>query len=250
MVMKRRTSDNNTQSIQHKAREVTRKSGIPLAEARLVASGKMTLSEVLLHLQLKEKILRLEKDGDLFPNLRGEILAGRYSLEQALMMTRLRKRKQEPDYMFCHFDSFGDEDSRVGIAVVGRRLLWGRVVAHNRFDLTIELASGDSETVVKHDTKFYFAASHKKSVLKKVNWGKDNNAVEAGFLGSMKNRIDIKARRYQEAREADRSIRWVSVEGDGLRGQVTWIGRYEVVVEVAPGVPVIVMRHSSLELEI
>ena len=249
MVTKRRTSNSNAGAVQRRAREVVDKSGIPMAEAMLVATGKKTLSEVLLYLQLKDKLLRLEKSGDLLPNLRGEVLAGRYSLEEALLMVRLRKRKREPDYMLCHFDSFHDENSSVGIAVVQRRLLWGKVVAHGPFDVTIEPPSGPPETVVKHDIKFYFAASHKKSVLKKINWGKGGDMVEAGYLRVIRNRVKIKARKFQEAYDADRTIRWVSVEGDAVRGRVTWIGRYEVAVEVAPGVPVIVMRHSSRELE-
>jgi hypothetical protein len=44
--------------------------------------------------------------------------------------------------------------------------------------------------------------------------------------------------------EAGRAVTWTTVEEDQVRGRVVWLGRFEVVLETAKGLRVVMMRHA------
>jgi len=110
--------------------------------------------------------------------------------------------------------------------------------------VTIQTSDGEEMLVEKHDIKFYFDVRRRKQVMKQVSWGSSEDRVEPGILRTMSNRGYVKARVYLMAQEDDRTIRWESLEGDGIKGKVLWFGRFEVVLETGKGDRVVTLRHA------
>ena len=231
------------------AQELVEKSGIPLKEALHVASGQKQLREVLATLRLRDELSVLERKGLLLPAYAGEVLRGNMDRETALLLTRVRLRKREPDYVACHLEQHAADEKAVTLALVGRRLVTGKVRENRQFDIALSSRDGEDLAINKHDIKFYFDAGRKKHVLKQLAWGPAGAAVVEDHLAKIASRHDIKARAYQAARDEGRVVNWRSVEHDLIRGTVVWLGRYEVVLETSKGDRIVVMRHAVDGLE-
>jgi hypothetical protein len=231
------------------ARDLAGKSGIPLAAAIRVVLGQATMAQTVQALQLRDKVEALAREGKLFKGLPGKVLKGELTLEQALALTRLGELKRGPDYMKCHFGDFARSGTAVGVATVGRKILYCTVVEDQKFEVRLKPAEGEEVTLHKHDVKFYFDASRKKQVLKQVAWGQGGEPLPPDHLWKQKNRTDIKAAVYFAALEAGKALRWESVEGDSLRGKVAFLGRYEVVLESPAGDRIVVLRHAARKVE-
>jgi len=226
-----------------KAKQIAEKSGIPVGWAIPVAQGEKTLSEQLLRLRLRDQVNALQAQGALTPRYASEVLKGNLDIERAKAESRLIAMKHQEVYYKCHFQDFAEQGQSVGVALVGKRLLYGTVTLNDKY--AIKLKSGEEELLLdKHDMKFYFAAGDKKQVLKQVTWGDKETVLEQSHLKRLKHRVDIKARVYLDAKEQDKAITWQTVENDVLRGKVVFLGRWEVVLETAKGVKVVMLRHA------
>ena len=92
------------QGLDHRARDLEAKWGLSRNVAVQIVQGKLELDAVLQKIQLREKVNRLAENGELYPPLAPQVIAGSWSLEDALFHTRLRARKSAPDYMRCFLD--------------------------------------------------------------------------------------------------------------------------------------------------
>lgn len=231
-----------------KARDLEVKWSLPRPTALLIAQGKQDLTEVLRKIQLKEKVARLMEKGEVLPALGPQVVAGRWTLERALFHTRLRARKGAPDYMRCFLDEYARDQRPTALSLVGGELVQGTVVESRPFDLTFRPRdSSDETTILKHDIKFFFDATRRKHLLKAIKWGTGETAVTPDHLRRIGARTDIKARILLEMQESERAVEWQTLEGDTIRGRITWFGRYEVQLQTAKG-DVIAMRHAVASL--
>ncbi len=227
-----------------KARDLEVKWSLPRPIALQIAQGKQDLTEVLQKIQLKEKVARLMAREEILPALGPQVVAGTWTLERALFHTRLRARKSAPDYMRCFLDDYAREQRPIALSLVGGELVQGKVVESRPFDLTFcPRDSSDETTIVKHDIKFFFDATRRKHLLKAIKWGTAETAITSDHLRRIGARTDIKARVLLEMQESEKAIEWQTLEGDCIRGRITWFGRYEVQLQTAKG-DVIVMRHA------
>lgn len=227
-----------------KARDLEVKWGLPRDVAVQIALGRLELDEVLQKIQLREKVDRLVEQGDLFPPLGPQVVAGSWSLDQALFHTRLRARKAASDYMRCFLDDFARESRPAALGVVGGGLLQGTIVESRPFDLVFRPRNGEKEsTVLKHDVKFFFDASRRKHLLKSVRQGSPEEVVAGDHLKRVGSRNDVKARTLLALQESGKAVNWQTVEEDCIRGRIGWFGRYEVSLQVAKG-EIFVLRHA------
>jgi hypothetical protein len=232
-------------AVMAQAREIAARYEFPLSQAIRIAKGELALSDAIQAVALKEKVARLKSQGQLDPRFSLAVLSGKMELDRALFETRLARRKQEADYARCHFDDYpAGGEAAVGVAAVGGRLLTGSVVEHLKYEVRLQTGQGDPELLPKHDIKLYFDAREKKNVLKVVTWGKPEQPVAAGALRDRRRRTKVKARVFLQAMEAGRAVTWTTVEEDQVRGRVVWLGRFEVVLETAKGLRVVMMRHA------
>lgn len=226
-----------------KARALSGKWKLPIQTAVQIAKGNRSLSDVLEKEQLKERVAGLVQRGELYEGYGGQVVAGSWPMERALFLTRLRERKQAPDYMRCYLDDYARDRRPAALALLGNELLQGTVLDSRPYDITFETQDGESLDVSKHDIKFYFDARRKKHLLKTVRWGDKEASRARGSLARVGTREDVKARDLLELQEGERAIGWSTVEGDVLRGLVTWFGRYEVVL-TSPKGEIVALRHG------
>jgi sRNA-binding regulator protein Hfq len=226
------------------AERISTESGIPLADARKVASGKETLADVLRRLRLKEEVARAAENQLLLTKFVGQVLAGRISLEEGLSFSRLHKRKNSPDYGRCHLADSKYQQQEVTLALVGRTLVTGTVKQESAFELVVTTREGESVQVSKHNVKFFFAAEDKKVLLKNMERRPDVPPVETDFLAHRRNRKDYKAVGLLAREDRKQTTQWTTVEGEVLRGTVEWFGRFEIRFKTTRGAEVILMRHA------
>lgn len=226
------------------AERISAESGIPLSDARRVASGKEALADVLRRLRLIEEVARAAEKQLLLKKYVGQVLAGRFSLEEGLARSRLSKRKNSPDYGRCHLADGKMPQQEVTIAMVGRSVLTGIVTRESPFDLVVTTREGESVEVSKHNMKFYFAAADKKAILKNLERRPDFPEVEPDFLANRRNRRDYKAAGLLAREESKQTTSWTTVEGEILKGTVEWFGRFEIRFKTTRGIEVILMRHA------
>jgi sRNA-binding regulator protein Hfq len=118
------------------------------------------------------------------------------------------------------------------------------VEASTPFEVVIRPDKEEPLTLHKHDVKLYFLAKDKKAVVKTLEWGDQSRTLAPDHLKDRNNRKDVKARTYQHAMDAGKSVTWTTAEGEQVRGKVAWYGRYEVVLSLAKGPNVVMMRHA------
>jgi len=232
-----------------RAKELVTKTGIPFKTAAEVAQGTKTLANAIEELRLRDAVLKLKEKGALDGATAGLVLTGSLSLQEALFKIKTLKRKREKDYQKCHMDEHAAAKVPICVAMVGHRVLSGTIERNERFDIDLRLQEGESVVVRKHDVKFYFPAAERKAVLKSVDWGDKSVTLEADHLKDPRKRVDIKAKVYLEAMDAGKTMEWKTVEGEKVRGRITWMGRYEVVLALAKGSTVVMMRHAVKGLE-
>jgi hypothetical protein len=140
-----------------KAADVAKRSGIPFPRAVLVIRGHETLDHVLKDLFTRQRRDRFVREG-MDPSLAGQVATGRLELDRA---RRIQTIWQAQNASF-HSDRLAAlEGLQVGISVFGRGLIVGRLIHVGRYDVTIAGdGAGPTETLKKHDIKFYFRAEH------------------------------------------------------------------------------------------
>jgi len=160
----------------------------------------------------------------------------------------LRGWKRGGQYMKCHLEDFVGTPTVIGLALVGRRLVYGTVIGNTKYDVRLRTSQDEEPEFHKHDVKFFFDAGRKKHVLKQIGWGDKERVMESNHLRRIRNRTDIKAFVLQRMQEEKRTVQWLSVEGDRIRGRVAWFGRFEVILETGKGLRIIAMRHAVLSV--
>ncbi len=234
--------------VRKKAELIVTESGIPLAEAMKVASGKETLSQVLKRLKRKEEIRLNVAQGLLHKRHVSCINKGILSMEDALMLTRLGTRKKEPDYFLCHLEEYHARGEEVTLALVQNRLLTGLLTSESPFEVGLATRDGKNHQISKHNIKFFCLARDKKGVLKGLERNPDAPSIPEDHLSKRTHRQDIRARHLLKAQEQNLNRTWITQEGDVLRGKVTWFGRFEIRIQTTRGCEVILMRHALSQL--
>ncbi|MFH1533203.1 MAG: hypothetical protein ABIK09_20960 [Pseudomonadota bacterium] len=215
---------------------------MPAHLARRVASGELALSDALLSMQREELAGRLLAEDRIDSQGASLVRRGCLTADAAEFMKRVRDHKARQGYGVSRLDELLGQD--VGVALVGGRLVQGRLVEAETYQIILETADG-MLALDKHDVKLVFRAAHRKRLLKRgVTWGAPEERLEPEALRSRSSRRDVKARQLLSAMEGEGVVTWTTAEGDRLRGRVTGFNRFEVVFETAQGDEVLLFRHA------
>ncbi len=220
------------------AKRLETENGLPFSVAVQVAKGEVPLKEALASLLLQEKVKKLVDEKALMMRYATPVLRGVCALDKALLLSSVAYRKADEDYRNCHLDAYA-----------GKRTVTGLVLESAKYEVKLQVAEGQEQLIPKHDIKFYFEASVKKAVLKHLEWGAKETRTAPGSLAAIKARVDLPLRSFVQPQSQGKVVSVSNTEGDVFRGRVKWAGKYEVVLELAPGVSVVLLRHSIVSVE-
>lgn len=229
-----------------RAEEIAQSSGIPLEKAAQVAAGKLSLPEVLKRMRLEEEVQRLHEEGKLRDCHLQQVLSGTMDVPKALFLARLDHKKHEPEYLRSSLPELLAQETEVTLASLGGRLLTGRLLNEEAYEVTLKTREGETVTLPKHDIKFFLKAEERKLVLKHLERKDDIALLAPETLRSRARRNDYRARSLLLKMESGEPLNWITVEGDVLRGTVLDFGRYEVRVKTSRGAELYLLRHALL----
>lgn len=225
-----------------RAEQIVARSGIPIEQAVLVATGRKTLNDVLHEMLALERWERLVREG-LDRGLAGQVARGRLPLARARLLQDLWSLQRA---------SFKSEGLRamvggdvVAFGVFGRGVVGGVVAEVGRYEVTL-VPEGASEAVTlkKHDIKFYCRAALAADVLVRVGRHAEVARLGLGATTELADRFRPTEEIALDWVRAHERILFVFRDGDTLAGVPRRVARFEVEVEVAAGVPVCVLTHA------
>lgn len=225
-----------------RAEQIAARSGIPIEQAVLVAKGRKTLNDVLHEMLTLERRERLVREG-LDRGLAGQVARGRLPLAKARIIQDLWS-SQQASFKSEGLRAMVDGDP-VAFGVFGRGVVGGVVKAVGRYEVVlVPEGAPAAETLKKHDIKFYCRAALAADVL--VTVGRNAEVARLG-LGAT---TDL-AERFRPTEEialdwvrAGGRVLFVFRDGDTVTGVPKRVARFEVEVEVAPGVSVCILTHA------
>lgn len=231
------------------AKRLETANGLPFAVAVKVAKGELPLKDALAELLLQEKVKRLVAEKTLMVRYATPVLRGLCPLDKAILLSSVAYRKAEEDYRKCHLDDFVGTQTQVTLGLVDKKTVTGILLEVTKYDLKIQAPGAEEQVFQKHDVKFYFDASAKKAVLKHLDWGSKETRTAPGTLASVKERTDIPIRCFILPQSQGKVVSVHNTEGDVFRGRVKWTGKWEIVLELAAGVAVVLLRHSLVRVD-
>ncbi len=225
-----------------RAKEVAARSGIPVEQAILVVKGRKTLNDVLHEMLALERRERLVREG-LDRGLAGQVARGRLPLAKARLLQDLWSSQR------ASFKSEGLKGmvagESVAFAVFGRGVVGGVVRDVGRYEVVlVPEGAPEAVTLKKHDIKFYCRAAVAADVLVKVGRHAEVARLGLGASADLADRFRPTEEMGLEWVRSRRSILFVFRDGDTLAGVPKRVARYEVEVEVVPGVSVCILTHA------
>lgn len=211
--------------------------GMPYQMAMAVAQGRLDLSEALERMARKDRVTKLMERHDLSRALATQVAIGHADLEQVLARRRLDTHRKE------HHDRTCLTPGGPSVAIqLHDRVVKGVVTALEPYTFTI--GEGDAaEEVHKLEAKYGYAPGAWKAVKKAVRSDKkaDGEARPATRPQDRYSCSDKRLFGYLDRRD---EVQISLLDGDVLKGVLTWFGRYEFGLMVKGDVEVTVFRHA------
>jgi hypothetical protein len=230
-----------------KADALVRDAGIPQNLAWQVATGHLTLNEVLEKLAQRDKVDGLVRRFDLPRSLATQVALGHADLEVVLKKRRMEKHLEDNrDRSFLLEAAASGEPVVLGLH--GRRTLKGVVSAVDRYELQVTTRGADApETIHKLQVKWACTGKAEMNVRKAHKKDKARDA-DAEPVWKPQDRYGCSDKRLFGYLDDAESIAVVTLEGDRFQGDVTWMGRWEFGLEVRKGSEVTIFRHALADV--
>jgi hypothetical protein len=237
----------NKAQMKRKADSLVRDAGIPHNLAWQVATGAMSLNEVLERLARNDKVDGLMRRFDLPKSLATQVALGQADLDQVL-----RKRRMEKEMERSRERSFLLEVTQGGVPVVlglhGRRTDKGFVRSVDQYDFSFEARGADAaETVHKLQIKWACLGDDELKVRKAHKKDKDRDA-DSEPVWKPQDRYGCSDKRLFGYLDDCEDIQVTLLEGDRFTGHVTWMGRWEFGMELKKGAQVVIFRHAIADV--
>jgi sRNA-binding regulator protein Hfq len=223
--------------------------GMPFQMAMAVVQGRLELNEALERMARKQRVESLMRRHDLSRALATQIVMGHANLETVLAKRRLNSHRDENLLRSC-LDRAVQEQVRLGLALHGGRNDEGLVSAIDAYTFTFTGRGGEEESIHKLQVKYAFDAENRKKVRRVVKVDKDVAAKAKEPIVRPQDRYSCSDKRLFSVMDANEEVVITLLEGDVLRGHVTWFGRYEFGLQVKGGVNITVFRHALRRLHV
>jgi sRNA-binding regulator protein Hfq len=235
----RRTPQRVDERLRRRADEL-HEQGMPYQMAMAVAHGRLDLSEALERMAIKDRVNKLMERHDLARALATQVALGHADLEQVLARRRFEAHRQEFRDRTC----LAVTGEPVAIQLQGR-LIKGTVTVLEPYTFTIQLDQGP-ETVHKLEAKYAYAPGDWKVIKKVVRAEKAAAGARPATLPQ--DRYSCSDKRLFGYQDRKQEVLVTMLDGDNLKGVVSWFGRYEFALEVKAGVVVTIFRHAMRDI--
>ncbi len=225
-----------------RAEQIAARSGIPVEQAMLVAKGRKTLNQVLQEMLARERRDRLIQQG-MDRTLAGQVARGHIPLAKARLLQELWQAQGASFKSEALQAMVGGEP--VAFGVFGQGVVGGVVRQVERYTVTLVPEGGAGPlTLKKHDIKYYCSAGSVADVL--VRMGRHAEVARLGLQGTTDT-----AERFRPTEEmaldwvrSGRRFLFIFRDGETIAGVPRRVARFEVEVEVAPGVTLCILTHA------
>jgi len=216
--------------------------GIPRPMAFQVAMGKMQLNDALQRLAMQDRIDGLIRQHELPRSLAAQVALGQADLAQVLRKRRMQAHLEEHrlDSILTQAHDRGD---KVALAVLGREWITGKVVGIDRYEFDFQAGDDEVRRVHKLTVKFGAWARDLSKVRSQIKQDKDAHVVPEP-VWRPQDRYGCSDKRLYSYVESQSRVTAVTIEGDILKGEFDWMGRWEFGMKLARGVKAVVFRHA------
>ena len=217
--------------------------GLERTLATQVALGKLELNEVLSRLALQVEVDSLIRRHGLTRALAMQVALKQADLQQVLFKRRMAE----------HLDtnanrSLLDEAARTGaptyLALHGNRNVEGKILSSSRYEVVVQEAGREPETIHKLQIKFGCAAADRKKLRRAIRTDKSAQTAAKGPIWKPQERFSCSNRRLftwlDEARIVDVTV----LEGEAFQGTVSWVARYEFGLNIKGAGEAVIFRHA------
>ena len=233
--------------VRAEAARSARETGIPQNLAHQVALGSLSLNDVLARMATRARVESLMKRHALPKSLATQIALGQADLEHVLCKRRLADHVEANRNRSFLMEAL-ESGQAVALGIHGRAGLRGKIVAVEQYEVTVEKADGERQSVHKLQVKFAAAESEAKNVRNQIKRDKSRSEpVEP--IWKPQERYGCSDRRLFGVIDDEAAVQVTTLEGDVFQGRVEWMGRWEYgMVLKKKNARVVVFRHALAEL--
>ncbi len=130
----------------------------------------------------------------------------------------------------------------------GQRVVRARVAEDVTYDVKLDIEGQGIETVPKIQIKFLYPAEHADAVKSLVKIDKKVQARNLQPIEKPADRYFVKNKTLFPLMKERQVVFFTLLEGEVIRGVVGGFTRYDLTVNLKGGVPVVILRHSILDV--
>jgi sRNA-binding regulator protein Hfq len=211
---------------------------MPFQMAMAVAHGRLDLSDALETMARKQRAERLEKEHGLTRALATQVAMGQLDLEVVLRRRRLAEHRR------VNRDRTWLEVGRpIVLGVHGRGQVRGTPRAVHAYGVDLE-HDGEVDEIHKLLIQYAYDPADWKKVKKAIRTDKSVAAQQLEPVRLPQHRYGCSDKRLFNYVDTGVDVTVCLLEGQLLKGNVTWFSRYEFALRVRTGVEVGVFRHA------
>jgi sRNA-binding regulator protein Hfq len=219
-------------------------SGMPFQMAMAVALGRVSLNDALERLARQERVQKMMDDNDLSRALATQIVIGHASLETVLSRRRMQDHREQNRLRSC-LETARLAGRPIALEVHGKQKVAGIVSEVAAYSVTIQPEEG-GEPVEVHKLQLKYAWDPKdwKKVRKGVKRDKDLSAAPREPIERPQDRYTCSDKRLFRYMDRKVPVTVTLLEGEQVKGTVSWFGRYEFGLILKDGeTEVTIFRH-------
>ncbi len=221
------------------------RTGLPRALARQVVCGQLTANDAIRRLAIRTQVEGLISTHQLPKSLATQIALGQADLEQVLRKRRLKEHLLRMADHSALLVALADE-TPLTLFLHGQRVTAGRVTGVDRYEVVLDGKDGE-ERVHKLQIKMLCASSDLRRARRQIKRApKVPRTAEPVPLPQ--DRYGCSDRRLFGYLDQETDVRVTLLEGERLRGTVTWLSRWEFGLQQRKGVEMTVFRHALADI--
>lgn len=221
--------------------------GLPAAMAAAVAQGRLTLNEALEKMARRSEVERLMRKHDLSRAVATQVAMGHADLDAFLLRRKLELHISDNAQRSC-LEEARANGRALALQVVGQRRVSGVISEVGAYDVTVRDEGGADVTLHKLELKCAWYADDYKKVRKALRRDKALSEAPREIPRRPQDRYGLSDRRLFRYVDEGTTVDVTLVEGEVVRGAITWFGRYEFALGVKGEAEIFVFRHAIADL--